>query len=351
MMTPFTRVRVGRRVIGTGNPIFLIADMGLTHDGDITKAMNIAKQAAVMGADAVKIQVVDYDMLMADRSAEYTYQTADGVRQETLYDIFRKIWLEPDEIKALAALTRELGIELIATSDYESAVDILEDAGVNCHKIDTWSATHKRLVQRIGETGKPMMLDMGYSTQHGLGQMLDWFHMAGGHGVLILHDFRTDDPHEMNFRNIPHLQQTFGYPVGFTPQGRDERFDYVAVGLGVEFLEKRITLDRNTIGNGHFKALDVVEWGAWAKSIRHVEAALGNPAPEPPADDLQSARKFLKSLYLARDVTQGQLITDDDLQSRRPGTGVSSDKIDQIVGRPARRDLKAGDMLDDHDVG
>ncbi len=351
MFSPFTRVAVGNRIIGTGNPLFLIADMGLTHDGDVEKALEITRQAAAIGTDAVKIQVVDYDMLMADRTAKYTYQTADGPREETLYDIFRKIWLEPDEIKAIADLTRELGIELIATSDYEPAVDVLEDVGVSCHKIDTWSATHKRLVQRIGETGKPMMLDMGYSTQHGLGQMLDWFQMAGGHGALILHDFRTDDTAEMNFRNIPHLQQTFGYPVGFTPQGRDERLDFMAIGLGIEFLEKRITLDRNTIANGHFKALDVEEWAAWAESVRFLEKALGNPAPEPPQSDLANAKKFLKSLYAARDIKAGEKFTDADLHSRRPGNGVPSDTIDAVIGRPALRDIAAGEMLKADDIG
>lgn len=351
MLAPFTRVEVGNRVIGTGNPLFLIADMGLTHDGDIEKACEIARRTAEIGADAVKIQVVDYDMLMADRTTKYTYATADGPREETLYEIFRKIWLEPEEIKRLAALARELGIELIATSDYESAVDILEDAGVNCHKIDTWSVTHKRLIQKIGETGKPMVLDMGYSTQYGLAQMLDWFHMAGGHGALILHDFRTDNPEEMNFRNISHLQQIFAHPVGFTPQGRDNRFDFMCVGLGVEFLEKRITLDRETIANGHFKALNVAEWGEWHDSIRLLEKSLGRPAPEPPRSDLVNARKFMKSLYLAKDIAAGEVFTDDHFHSRRPGSGVSSARIDAIVGRSAMRNLNAGDMLSEEAIG
>ena len=349
MQTPFSTIKLGSRTIGTGHPLFVMADMGLTHGGDIERALHITSKAAEFGADAIKIQVVDYDMLMADRSAKYTYQTADGPREQTLYDIFREIWLEPSEITRLANHARSLGIELIATADYESAVDILEDAGVNCHKIDTWSVTHKRLIQKIGSTGKPMMLDMGMSTQHGLANLLDWYHMAGGSSALILHDFRSDNPEAMHFRNIPQLQALFGYPVGFTPQGRDAKFDHLAIGLGANFIEKRITIDRTTPKNGHFKALDLDEWAAWIADIRILEKALGAAYPSPQAGDLKNAQRFMKSLYVNADLAVGDIVTDAHLESRRPGFGLSSARIDEIVGRPLKIAAAAGTMLsEDH---
>ncbi len=350
MMSPFTHARIGGRVVGTGNPIFLMADIGLTHDGDIGKALELAELASEQGADAIKIQVVDYDMLMPDRSAAYTYETAEGPKEETLYEIFRSIWLEPDEIAQLADKARNLGMELIATADYESAVDILEDVGVNCHKIDTWSVRHRSLIERIGNTGKPMMLDMGMSTQHGLAAMLDWFHMAGGKEALILHDFRSNDPLDMRFRNIPHLQQTFGFPVGFTPQGRDAKLDHLAVGVGVDFLEKRLTLDTKTPRNGHFKALDGDEWAEWAQEIRFLETAMGGPAPIPPHKDIAASKRFLKSLYLAKDVAAGERVTPEHFHARRPGTGRQPDEIPLLAGKKATKNLKAGTMLADGDL-
>ena len=156
------------------------------------------------------------------------------------------------------------------------------------------------------------------STQYGLAEMrigTTWQWM----GALILHDFRSDLPNSMNFRNIPHLQATLGYPVGFTPQGRDAKFDHLAIGLGADFIEKRITVDRTIPENGHYKALDLDEWAAWLTDIRTLEAALGSAYPSPQLGDLHDARRFLKSLYVNTDLKVGDTIEEAHLCSRRPG--------------------------------
>lgn len=344
-----SHLKIGNRIVGTGQPIFLMADIGLTHDGQLDKALRLIDIAGEAGADAVKIQTVDSNLLMPDRTASYSYQTPEGQKTETLYQIFCDLWFEEAEVAQIAERVRSHGMEFIATADYENEVDMLERVGVNCHKIDTWSVGHKRLIQKMGRTRKPMMLDTGMNTVASLGELIDVHAMAGGRGVVILHDFRTKDPSEMNFRNIPYLKRHFGFPIGFTPQGRESNFDYMSVGLGADVLEKRLTLDRRTPRNGHGKALEPEEFKAWVSEIRMLEASLGQPGMLAPVVDIEQGNRFLKSLYVQKELKPGDLLEDGMIEARRPGTGVSAMKVDDFVGRRARRLIKAGTMLNPSD--
>jgi N-acetylneuraminate synthase/N,N'-diacetyllegionaminate synthase len=339
-------ITVGSRKIGDGHPIYIMADVGLTNGGDIKRTFQLIDIAADLGVDAIKFQMIGPETLLGDKTAEYTYPTLnDGPIKENMYEMFCGLTYSEEEWHKIANYVRSKNIEFICTAHYMGAVPMLERIGVNIHKICTWSMTHKRLVQSIGKTGKPMMLDTGAFTTQSLSQTLDWHSEAGGRGALILHDFHTDVSAEMNFRAIPFMKNMFGCPVGYTPQGRDYDMDFLSVGMGVNILEKRLTVDRGIPKNGHIKALEPNEFSDWLKRIRSAESTLGVSNVLPTKADIEQSGKYFKSLYLNVDLKEGDVIVDDMLEARRPGHGISAKDVDLVIGRRMAKAKKAEEML------
>lgn len=343
-------IRIGDKYIGDGHPIYIMADLGLTNGGDIERTFNMIDLAADMGVDAVKFQMIGPDMLLGDKAVEYTYPTLnDGPKTENMYEMFTKLNYSEEEWMKIASYVRSKKLEFICTSHTFEAVSVLEKIGVNIHKICTWSMTHKRLIQEIGKTGKALMLDTGMFTTQTLARTLNWHAEMGGRGALVLHDFHTADHSQMNFRAIPYMKQFFGFPVGYTPQGRDKDLDFMSIGLGANFLEKRLTTDRSIPQNGHIKALNPDEFSAWIERVRELESALGLSTVLPTDDDKKSSKIFFKSLYLNRDVKEGDYISDEMLSARRPGDGIPACLVDDICGKKAAKDLKQGTKLSPED--
>jgi len=279
-------VQVGNKKIGDGQPIYIMADLGLTNGGDMERTFQLIDQSANMGVDAIKFQMIGPDMLLGDKEIEYTYPTLnDGPQTENMYRMFTKLNYSDSEWEKIAQYVRDKGLEFICTAHTLEAVPLLERLNVNIHKICTWSMTHKRLVQAIGKTGKPFMLDTGMFTTKSLEKTLDWHSEAGGRGAVILHDFHTTNHEQMNFRSIPFMKNMFGFPVGYTPQGRDNDMDFMSIGLGVNVLEKRLTIDRNIPQNGHIKALEPHEFEKWIKRVKELESTLGFASVSPTDDD------------------------------------------------------------------
>ena len=344
-------LKISDKYIGDGYPVYIMADIGLTNGGDINRTFELIDVISEIGADAVKFQMIGPEYLLGDKSVEYTYPTLnDGYVTENMYQMFSQLTYEYDEWKKIKDYVNARDMEFICTAHYMEAVPMLEKMSVNIHKICTWSSTHKRLVQEIGKTGKPFMLDTGAFTKESLGNVLNWHQLAGGSGGIVLHDFHTTNCEEMNFRSIPYIKETFECPVGYTPQGRDTDMDYMAIGLGANVLEKRITLDRSIPKNGHIKALDPNEFKLWLSRVRELENALGVLDVVPTSSDLEQSVKHFKSLFAKVNINKGDKIKDDMIDARRPGHGISASRIDDICGKESLRSISKDEMIDWKDL-
>jgi len=323
-----------------------MADLGLTNSGDLKRTFELIDIAANTGVDAVKFQMINPDKLLGDKSFEWTYPTLnDGPKTENMYEMFLKLNYSDEEWSEIAQYARSKNLEFICTAHTIEGVPLLEKIGVSIHKICTWSVTHKRMVQEMGNTGKPLMLDTGTFTTNSLARTLNWHTESGGRGAIILHDFHTTNHAQMNFRAIPYMKHFFGYPVGYTPQGRDCDLDFMSIGLGVNVLEKRLTVDRGIPQNGHIKALEPDEFSGWIERVKELEEALGLFTVLPTDDDNEASKKYFKSLFLNCDLVEGEVIQTDMLSARRPGNGISASEVDYVCGKKTTRDLKNGTKL------
>jgi sialic acid synthase SpsE len=181
-------------------------------------------------------------------------------------------------------------------------------------------------------------------------EFIDWYNSTGGREIIILHDYHTDDVSQMNFRNIAHLKNLLGCPIGYTPPGRETLHDYMSIGLGVNVLEKRLTVDCKIPKNGHWKSLEPDEFRIWLKNVRDLEASLGSLTNFRTDGDLEKSKIWFKSLFAAEDIKKGEVITDDMINCSRPGTGIPASSIEEVVGKVAKFEIRKGTMVKWADV-
>lgn len=340
-------VKLGSRLIGDAQPIYLMADLGLTNGGDIGRAKELIHIAGDSGVEAVKFQMLEAEKLLGDHSIEYTYPTMkDGPRTENMLEMFKGLEYSDDQWAELKQTADSRGLDMIVTCHYEGGVERTNHLDLIANKICTWSLSHRRMIEQLAANGKPLMFDTGTITRADLIALEDVYKKAGGGELIVLHDFHTDVETEMNFRALEVYRQ-LGMVAGYTPQGRSDWLDYMSVGMGAAILEKRLTTSRDIPANGHWKAHEPDEFAEWVECIRRCERAIGNPVIEPTTQDQQDAQKYYKSAFLVRDVKRGDPIQQSDFVFKRPGTGVSSWLVSEnYLGRPYLRDYRSGEMLE-----
>lgn len=329
------------------NGPFIMADLGLTNGGCLTTAFDLINIAAELGVDAVKFQMLTATELIDNTEIEYTYPTLlNGNRTENMVEMFQKLEFSDDEWLQIKTCCDELGIGLIITSHVESAVERIDLLNLPINKICTWSLSHWKLIERLAKNGKPLLLDTGTITQSELDELDKFYKKAGGTEVIVLFDFHTKDKFDRNFMAIQTLKAS-GFEVGYTPQGRDDWLDFMALGLGASILEKRITISRVRSANGHWKAHEPTDFAAWLDHVRDCYAALGAPGLKPTKEDIDGTKYWYKSAFLKEAVSIGDTISADDFVFKRPGQGVSSKTIyQQWLGKRYQRSYVAGDLFE-----
>ncbi len=344
-------VKIGSKKIGKDQKIYIIGDVGLTNNGSLKDTFKLINILSNLGVDAIKFQMIGPEVLLGDKEIKYTYPTLkNGKKTENMFSMFSNLSFSSSEWKKISKLCKKKKIEFICTSHFSNAVDFLEKLKIKVHKICTWSQTHRRMIEKMGQTRKPLIIDTGAYTKKDFNEMVKWYRSKGGKDLIVLHDFHTKNEKFMNFKSIPYIKKKYKCVVGYTPQGRDDTMDLVAIGLGAQVIEKRITLDRSTPKNGHFKALEVEEFKNWLNKIKKVEVALGKEQIIPTPDDIKDSKKYFKSLYVNRDIKKGEILKDYMIEERRPGTGISAKKIYQIIGKKIKKNLPKGKMISFKDI-
>lgn len=342
-------IKIGGRTIGRGLPVYLIAEIGTTCLGDYNGAMALIDAAAKAGCDAVKFQVIDPDQI-SDKSATYPMMVNGKIEHVNMYEMFQRLKFSESEWKGISAKCNALGLEFFATVDFIEGVDLLDRVGVNVHKIGAWDSNYRQLIEKIGQTGKPMFVDLGPTTAAEVSDLVRWYTEAGGPAVLFMHDFHTQLDTQMNMRAIQLLNQMYPWPAGFSSPAQDEALDIAAVALGACYIEKRLTLDRSQASFHAHESLEPEELKAWVDTIRHVERSLGSAEIKPSDVDLAGKLKYYRSICTLAPVKKGERFTEQNLGAKRPGTGIPTARFSEFVGKVANRDLPVDTLLQEGDA-
>lgn len=344
---------IGNKMLGLGHPCYLVFEAGPTHDG-LETALALLHQAAQAGADAIKFQMVDADRLVSDRQQLFRYgvlvDRASGrteSREEPLYDILKRRELSVEDWKRVRHEAASLGLAFFSTVSFPEDVGLLRELCADSIKIASSDIDHLPLIRLAAETGMLIQIDTGNATLGEIEVAVDTI-LATGNDRIVIHQCPSGYPARLpsiQLRMIQTLHQMFPFPIAFSDHTPGWEMDIAAVAMGANMLEKTITLDRCTPSVEHVFSLEGDEMARFVRAIRDLETAMGEPRRSFSPDEVQHRRDYRRSVFLAREVAEGQLISADDLDFRRPGHGLPPAEAAQLVGRTLRQSRPAGHRL------
>jgi N-acetylneuraminate synthase len=328
----------------------IIAEAGVNHNGSLEMARQLVASAAAAGADVVKFQSFVTSKIISREAPKAEYQRGTTGDDESQYEMVRKLELSRSDHEALIEECRSHGIAFLSTAFDTDSFDMLVELGVDQVKIPSGELTNLPLLRYVTRLGKPVILSTGMA---GLGEIeaaMDIIERAGTprNRIVVLH-CTTEYPtpmEDVNLRAMLSLRQAFGVEVGYSDHTRGIEVSIAAVALGATVIEKHFTLDRNLPGPDHQASLEPHELKAMVDAIRNIERALGDGIKRPSPSEQKNRPIARKSLVASRSIQAGELFSADNLATKRPGTGISPMRWDEIVGRPALRDFAADELID-----
>lgn len=342
------QVVLGSRTMTPTSRPYIIAEIGVNHEGSLDLAKRLIELAKEGGADGAKFQSYKADTLASKHSPAYWDTSKESTRSQ--HELFQKYDnFEPADYVALAEHAKRCGIDFLSTPFDDAAVDYLQPL-VPFYKIASADITNTPLLRRVARTGKPVVLSTGASNMDEIRWSVRTLHDAGATDVVLLHCILNYpcENHNAHVRMITGLAEAFpDYLIGYsdhTVPDPDMTALAVAYSLGAVVLEKHFTHDKTLPGNDHYHAMDVHDLRRFVERMGTIADILGETeAKSPIATEEISRLNARRSIVLARAVRAGQALTEADLTYKRPGTGVGPQDWDRVIGMTVNKDLD-----DDH---
>jgi N-acetylneuraminate synthase/N,N'-diacetyllegionaminate synthase len=344
-------VRIGDRTVGEDQPVFLIAEAGINHGGDMDLAARMVRAAKRAGADAVKFQTFTAKGIMTKEAGSASHLEA-GAGKEDVYSFVERISLTEQSHRDLKALCDEVEIPFLSTAGTPEGVDLLERLGVSAYKIASMDLDNLPLLSYVAGTGKPIVLSTGMASLGEVERALDVLVSAGNEQVVILHCTALYPPpiEDIHLRAMDTLREAFNVLVGYSDHTPGNAVCLAAVARGACLLEKHFTLDKTLPGPDQAISADPRQLGDLVDGVRLVTAALGSRRKTPTANEQEMRRNFRRSIVTAVDIPADAQITPEMLAFKRPGSGISPSDLCWVVGRRARRDIPEDTLLDPKDL-
>ena len=320
---------------------FIIAEIGVNHNGDVNLAKRMIDQAKLSGADAVKFQTFSADRLVTPRTKKAPYHALNTASEETHYQMIKKLELRDSNHKLLKNYCDNVNIEFLSTPYDVESVDFLEKLGVSQYKVASADLTDLVLHKRIVLTKKPTIISVGMSTLGEIEETLS-IYKNHGHNNIILLQCVSNYPcssESLNLRVMNTLRSAFQVPVGFSDHSVDCEAAIVSVALGAKVIEKHFTLDKQLKGPDQKTSSTPDEFASLVYSIRKAEKILGSPYKYCQNEEKDNLMVSRKSVTLRKEIKKGKTIQEADLVMKRPGIGLPANNIPHIIGMEARRNL------------
>jgi len=344
-------IEISGRHIGPGNPTYMVAEMSANHNQDLDQAVQIIRAAKEAGADAIKLQTYTPDTITLNCHTEHFRIKGTMWEGRNLYELYSKAYTPWEWQPKLKQVADELGLDCFSTPFDFTAVDFLEKMDVPAHKIASFELVDLPLIRRVACTGKPVIISTGMASLAEIEEAVHAFRDAGGKHLVLLKctSAYPSPPEEMNLRTIPHLAGAFGVPVGLSDHTLGIAVPVAAVALGACVIEKHFTLSRAAGGPDAAFSLEASEFKAMVEAVRAAEKALGRVSYEVTEKEKASC-VFRRSLFVVEEMKAGEVFTEENVRSIRPGHGLHTRYLAEIIGRQASRDVARGTPLSWTDV-
>jgi N,N'-diacetyllegionaminate synthase len=345
------QVMIGERAVGVGSEPFIVAEVGINHNGELERALEMIHVAKSAGCDAVKFQTFKANEFVNDESQMFTYRSQGKEVTEPMLTMFQRYELPECAWPVIKAECAKAGIMFFSTPQNRSDLDILLGVGVPAVKVGSDDFTNLPLLKSYAQSGLPLILSTGMSDLAEAHQALEAVGALDGYPVILLvctSQYPTP-PDDTNLARITTLRGAFpSVPIGFSDHTSGAQASALAVALGAVLLEKHFTLSHDLPGPDHWFSEDPRGLTDWVKGIRTAHRMLGNPLVRPTAVERGNKREYQRRLVAARDIAAGEIMTEQTITLRRVagGKGFPPGFLDHLVGRPAPRAYQAGDPIE-----
>lgn len=342
------RIKIGNHFIGEGEKTFLVAEVSANHLQDYGRAEAIIRAAKDAGADAVKLQTYTPDTITLDCDNSYFQITQgtiwDGTTLHKLYEEAYTPWEWQPKLKKLA---QDLGMECFSSPFDPSAVDFMYEMDMPAYKVASFEINDIPLIRKIARMGKPVIFATGIAYLEDIERALRTCREEGNEQIVLLKCTSTyPSPYEdMNLKVIPNMAEVFGCLTGLSDHSMGTAVAVASVALGAKMVEKHLTLSRADGGPDAAFSMEPAEFRKMAEEIRIVEKALGKVTYELTEKQIRS-REDGRSLFVVKDIKEGELFTEENVRSIRPAFGMHTMYYDEIIGKRARTDIAKGTPLE-----
>jgi len=337
---------INNRQIGPELSTYVIAEISANHNQEYERAVEIINAAAVAGADAIKVQTYTPGTLTIDCDKEIFRIKGTIWDGRKLYDLYKEAYMPWEWQPKLKQVAHDLGLDFFSTAYDKTAVDFLESMDVPVYKIASFELVDLPLLRLVAQTGKPIILSTGMATLDEINEAVQTIREAGGEQLALLKctSVYPAPPDEMNLLTIPHLAETFGVPTGISDHTLGILIPVISVSNGACIVEKHFTISRRDPGPDSEFSLEPDEFRQMVEAIRMTEKALGEVKYQA-TDREQSSKVFRRSLFVVEDIKEGEKFSQQNIRAIRPGNGLHTRFMDEIIGLSATRTISRGTPL------
>lgn len=329
--------------------IFVIAEAGVNHNGSLEIAKKMIDVAAKAGADAVKFQTFKADTLVRKDAAKAAYQQENATdKQESQYEMLKKLELTKQMHQELMQACADKGILFLSTPFDIDSIQMLTDCGITVMKVPSGEITNYPYLREIGRTGKPVILSTGICEMQEVKDAVRVLRENGSSEITLLH-CNTEYPtpmQDVNLKAMRTLREEFGLPVGYSDHTQGIEVPIAAAAMGAVVIEKHFTLDRSMEGPDHKASLEPEELRAMVQAVRNIETAMGDGMKRPSASERKNRDVARKSIVAKKDIRKGEVFTEENLTAKRPGSGISPMRWNDVIGSAADRDYEQDELID-----
>ncbi|HJB24198.1 MAG TPA: N-acetylneuraminate synthase [Candidatus Jeotgalibaca pullicola] len=327
--------------------VFIIAEAGVNHNGDLTLAKQLIDEGVNAGVDAVKFQTFKAETLVSKNAQKADYQKNTTDWEESQFEMLKKLELDYEVYEELMTYAQERGVMFLSSAFDLESIELLIELGIELFKIPSGEITNLPYLRKIAQTGKKVVLSTGMSTLGDIEKALEVLQESGAADITVLH-CNTEYPTPMkdvNLKAMNSIAEAFKVSIGYSDHTLGIEIPIAAVARGAIMIEKHFTLDKSMEGPDHKASLEPKELKAMVEAIRNIEVALGDGVKRLSESEKKNIVIARKSLVAKTSISEGDIFSDKNLTIKRPGTGLSPMEWDNIIGTVSRKSYKEDEVV------
>lgn len=342
----YPTVQLNDRTIGSSESCYIIAEIGVNHNGSVALAHQMIEAAADAGADAVKFQTFFADELLTASTPKADYQVV-GTGKGNQNDMLRGLELKAEDFAALKLHCDKVGIDFMSTAFDEKSLDIVASLSPVCLKWPSGELNNSIMLRKAAKLDLPVILSTGMGSIAEVAEAVETLRDADCQNIIVLqcvsqYPARIED---QNLRAMANMSPILGVPIGFSDHTLGPYAAIAARALGMSVLEKHFTLDCNMNGPDHSASVEPQDFRTLVDLLRKIEEGLGDGIKRPADAETKMQKIVRKSLVYKSQLPSGHTITEDDITAKRPGNGVPPNQVDFFYGKTLRHKVEKGDIV------